>query len=60
MKIRRDLKFCEVNALIGPYVELDIYGSDENLTVIGETETRLASRHVGKFERKLETIKRNL
>lgn len=60
MKIRRDLKFREVDALIRPYVELDIYGSDENLTVIGETETRLASRHVGEFERKLETIKRNL
>ena len=49
----------ELGALIRPYVELDIYGSNDNLTVIGETKTRLAPRHVRELERKLELVKRN-
>ena len=49
----------KLDALIRPYIELDIYGSDKNLTVIGETKTRLASRHVREFERKLDMIKKN-
>ena len=49
----------KLGALIRSYVELDIYGSDGNLTVIGEAETRLAPRHVREFERKLDMVKRN-
>jgi len=49
----------KLGALIRPYVELDIYGSDGNLTVIGETKTRLASRHVRELERKIDMVKRN-
>ena len=49
----------KLDALIRPYIELDIYGSDKNLTVIGETKTRLAPRHVREFERKLDMIKKN-
>ena len=49
----------KLDALIRPYVELDIYGSDGNLTVIGETKTRLAPRHVRELERKLDLVKRN-
>ena len=49
----------KLGALIRPYVELDIYGSDGNLTVIGETKTRLAPRHVRELERKLDLVKRN-
>jgi len=46
----------KLDALIRPYVELDIYGSDEGLSILGETKTRLAPRHVREFERKLELI----
>ena len=49
----------KLGALIRPYVELDIYGSDGNLTVIGETKTRLAPRHIRELERKLDLVKRN-
>ena len=49
----------KLGALIRPYVELDIYGSDGNLTVIGETKTRLAPRHIRDLERKLDLVKRN-
>jgi len=49
----------KLGALIRPYVELDIYGSDDNLTVIGETKTRLAPRHVRELERKIDLVKRN-
>ena len=49
----------KLGALIRPYVELDIYGSDDNLTVIGETKTRLAPRHVRELERKIDMVKRN-
>ena len=49
----------KLDALIRPYIELDIYGSDKNLTVIGETKTRLAPRHVREFERKLDMIEKN-
>ena len=49
----------KLGALIRPYVELDIYGSDDNLTVIGETKTRLAPRHIRDLERKLDLVKRN-
>jgi len=49
----------KLGALIRPYVELDIYGSDGSLTVIGETKTRLAPRHVRELERKLDLVKRN-
>jgi len=49
----------KLGALIRPYVELDIYGSNDNLTVIGETKTRLASMNVRELERKLDPVKRN-
>ena len=49
----------KLGALIRPYVELDIYGSDDNLTVIGEAKTRLAPRHVRDLERKIDLVKRN-
>jgi len=49
----------KLGALIRPYVELDIYGSNDNLTVIGGIETRLAPRHVRELERKLDLLKRN-
>lgn len=49
----------ELDALIRPYIELDIYGSNENLTVVGEAKTRLAPRHIREFEKKLDIIKRN-
>ena len=49
----------KLGALIRPYVELDIYGSDDNITVIGETKTRLAPRHVKELERKIDMVKRN-
>ncbi|MEM0452850.1 MAG: hypothetical protein QW382_07055 [Nitrososphaerota archaeon] len=43
--------------LVKPYVELDIYGSSDSITVIGETKTRLAPKHVRLLERKIEKIK---
>jgi len=49
----------KLGELIRPYVELDLYGSDDNLTVIGETKTRLAPGHVRELERKLDLVKRN-
>jgi len=49
----------KLGALIRPYVELDIYGSNDNPTVIGGIETSLAPRHVRELERKLELVKRN-
>lgn len=43
--------------LVKPYVELDIYGFSDSITVIGETKTRLAPKHVRLLERKIEKIK---
>jgi len=49
----------KLGALIRPYVELDIYGSNDNLTIIGGIETRLGPRHVRELERKLDLVKKN-
>ena len=43
--------------LIRPYAEFDIYGSNGDLTVIGEAKTRLVPRHVKEFMRKLDLLK---
>ncbi len=48
----------ELDALIRPYVELDIYGSDGNLTIVGEAKTRLAPRHVKELEGKIKMIRK--
>jgi len=48
----------KLDALIRPYVELDIYGSNGHLTIIGETKTRLAPRHIRSFERKIKLIRK--
>ncbi len=45
-----------LSPLIRPYVELNTYGSDGDLTVVGEAKTRLAPRHVKEFKRKLDLI----
>jgi hypothetical protein len=47
----------KLGALIRPYVELDIYGSDGSLTFLGETKTRLAVRHVKRLEKKIEMLR---
>ena len=39
---------------------MDIYGfNDNHLTIIGETKTRLAPRHLRELERKLDLVKRD-
>ncbi len=49
--------FVKLGALIRPYVELDIYGSDGSLTFLGETKTRLAVRHIKRLEKKIEMVR---
>ena len=49
--------FVRLGALVRPYVELDVYGSDGSLTFLGETKTRLAVRHVKRLEKKIEMVK---
>jgi exonuclease VII small subunit len=49
----------KLNPLVKPYIELDIYGSDGGMTIIGEAKTRLAPRHVKLLERKLEAMMRH-
>ncbi len=48
----------KLDALIRPYAELDIYGSNGNLTIIGEAKTRLAPRHVRELEDKVKMIRK--
>jgi chromosome segregation ATPase len=45
--------------MLKPYIEMDIYGSNGSLTIVGETKTRLAPRHLKLLERKIEKIKIN-
>ena len=59
LRLRRRGIRIKLGALIRPYVELDIYGSNDSLTVIGETKTRLAPRHLRERERKLDLVKRD-
>jgi len=49
----------KLGALIRIYVELDIYGSNDNLTVIGGIGIRLDLRHVRELERKFDLVRRN-
>jgi hypothetical protein len=49
----------KLSPLVKPYIGLDIYGSDEGITIIGEAKTRLAPRHVKLLERKLEAMMRH-
>lgn len=49
----------KLDSLIRPYVELDIYGSNGELTILGETKTRLAPRHVRDLERKIDLVKKH-
>jgi len=45
--------------LVKSYIEMDIYGSNGPLTIVSETKTRLALRHLKFLERKIEKIKMN-
>lgn len=42
--------------LVRPYVELDIYGSNGYITIVGDAKTRLAPKHVKLLQRKIEKI----
>ncbi|MCF3653591.1 MAG: hypothetical protein L2C94_005480 [Aigarchaeota archaeon] len=61
MELRLRQRGIEIrlSPLVRPYIELDIYGSDGGMTIIGEAKTRLAPRHVKMLERKLEAIMRH-
>ena len=59
LRLRQRGTQIKLGALIRPYVELDIYGSNDNLTVIGGIETRLGPRHVRELKRKLNLVKKN-
>ncbi|MCL7402430.1 MAG: hypothetical protein LZ168_06580 [Thaumarchaeota archaeon] len=49
----------KLRMLVKPYIEMDIYGSNGSLTIVGETKTRLAPRHLKLLEKKIEKIKMN-
>jgi hypothetical protein len=49
----------KLRMLVKPYIEMDIYGSNGSLTIVGETKTRLAPRHLKLLERKIEKIEMN-
>lgn len=34
-----------------PFVELDIYGSNDSITIVGDTKTGLAPKHIRFLER---------
>jgi hypothetical protein len=57
MRLRQRGMDVKLEALVKPYVELDIYGSDGSLTFLGETKTRLAPRHIRRLEQKIEVIR---
>jgi chromosome segregation ATPase len=49
----------KLRMLVKPYIEMDIYGSNGSLTIVGETKTRLTPRHLKLLEKKIEKIKMN-
>jgi len=49
----------KLGMLVKSYIEMDIYGSNGSLTIVGEAKTRLALRHLKFPERKIEKIKMN-
>jgi hypothetical protein len=56
LRLRQHGIMIKLSPLVRPYIELDIYGSNDGMTIIGEAKTRLAPRHVKVLEKKLETI----